>query len=127
MNISDEADQNVVGVLTVIIFGAVSSVVGVVIDLLDDATATESGNGEAFFAPEWGFVNGMDLDDKPHRNMLVGHHLFTRYSRYMLDAVVVVWWHRKNGGLRFDNDLVCVGGKLTGSDGIVNFLAHLSG
>src|SRR5699024_12630425 len=113
-NIRDEADQNAVGVLTVIIFDAVWSVVGVVIDLLVDATATESGTGEAFFAPEWGVVNGMDLDDQPHRNMLVGHHRFTRYSGYILDAVVEVWWHRQNGVFRFDNDLVCVGGNLTG-------------
>src|SRR5699024_829821 len=127
MNIRDEADQNAVGVLTVIIFDAVWSVVGVVIDLLDDATATESGTVEAFFTPEWVFVNGMDLDDKPHRNMLVGHHLFTRQSRYILDAVVEIRWHRQNGVFRFDNDLVFVGGNLTGSAVIGNAIAHISG
>src|SRR5699024_12539239 len=97
MNIRDEADQNAVGVLTVIIFIAVWSVVGVVIDLLDDATATESGTGEAFYAREGGFVIGRDLDDKPHGDMLVVHQLFTRESRYTTDAGVEIRWHRRHG------------------------------
>src|SRR5690625_2247549 len=76
-DIGDEPDQR----------SLLLAVVGVVVDLLDEASGPESGAGQALFAPERGVVGGMDLDHQAHRLMLVEDLLQPRQGRIVADEI----------------------------------------
>ena len=89
VNVGDKSHQSAVGVFFICgRLGKILAVVGVVVDLLNEAAATKAGAGESFFAPERGVIDGVHLDNQAHRDVLMRNLLVTRHWGNEGDAAV---------------------------------------